>query len=38
LEEIAYNNGWINADLLRKIAAPMLKNQYGQYLIKLIEK
>lgn len=38
LEEIAYTNGWINADLLRKIAAPMLKNQYGQYLIKLIEK
>ncbi|MDD4821555.1 MAG: glucose-1-phosphate thymidylyltransferase RfbA [Bacteroidales bacterium] len=38
LEEIAYNNGWITADTLRKVAAPMLKNQYGQYLIKLIEK
>lgn len=38
LEEIAYSNGWITADTLRKIAAPMLKNQYGQYLIKLIEK
>ncbi len=32
LEEIAFNNGWINADKLREIAKPMIKNQYGQYL------
>jgi glucose-1-phosphate thymidylyltransferase len=32
LEEIAFNNGWINAEKLREIAKPMIKNQYGQYL------
>lgn len=37
LEEIAYKNGWITAAQLREIATPMLKNNYGQYLIKLIE-
>lgn len=36
-EEIAYKNGWITAAQLREIATPMLKNDYGQYLIKLIE-
>ena len=36
LEGIAYNNGWISADRLREIAAPMLKNQYGQYLMKML--
>jgi len=36
LEEIAYVNGWVSADRLREIARPMLKNQYGQYLMKLI--
>lgn len=37
LEGIAYSNGWIDDDQMRKLAAPMLKNQYGQYLLKLIE-
>ncbi len=37
LEEIAFRKGWIDADRLRKIAAPMAKNQYGQYLLKLAE-
>ena len=35
LEGIAYRNGWISADRLREIAKPMLKNQYGQYLMKV---
>ena len=35
LEEIAFENGWITAERLREIAAPMLKNQYGQYLLAL---
>ena len=35
LEEIAFQNGWISAAKLRELAGPMLKNQYGQYLIKL---
>ena len=38
LEEIAYHNGWITADKLRKLAQPMIKNQYGQYLMKLSEE
>ena len=33
LEEIAFKNGWISADKLRVLAAPMSKNQYGQYLL-----
>ena len=37
LEGIAYDNGWIDADRLRSIAAPMAKNQYGQYLLKKAE-
>jgi glucose-1-phosphate thymidylyltransferase len=37
LEEIGYRNGWITAEQLQKIAQPMLKNQYGQYLLKLIK-
>ena len=36
LEEIAYTNGWIDAERLREVAAPMAKNQYGQYLLGLI--
>ena len=36
LEGIAYRNGWITADKLRALAEPMLRNQYGQYLIKLL--
>ncbi len=35
-EEIAFGQGWINADQLRKIAQPLAKNAYGQYLLKLI--
>ena len=35
LEEIAYRNGWITADKLRELAKPMLKNQYGEYLVNL---
>ena len=37
LEEIAYHNGWISAAKLREVAQPMLKNQYGQYLMKILE-
>lgn len=37
LEEIAYNNGWITKEQLKQLAQPMLKNQYGQYLLKLAE-
>jgi len=36
LEAIAYENGWISADRIRQIAAPMSKNQYGQYLLKML--
>jgi len=35
IEEIAYEKGWISKEKLQKIAAPMAKNQYGQYLLKL---
>lgn len=38
LEEIAYRKGWINDDKLRELAQPMIKNQYGQYLLKLIKE
>ena len=37
LEEIAYRKGWISADKLREVAKPMIKNQYGQYLLSLID-
>ena len=37
LEEIAWNNGWITDENLKRIAEPMKKNQYGQYLLQLIE-
>lgn len=33
LEEIAYNQGWIDKEQLKKLAEPMLKNGYGQYLM-----
>jgi len=36
LEEIAFRQGWIDAAHLRALAEPMAKNQYGQYLLKLI--
>lgn len=37
LEEIAYVNGWISEEKMRETALPMLKNQYGQYLLKVID-
>ena len=37
LEEIAYKQGWINKEQLLKLAQPMIKNGYGQYLIHLAE-
>ncbi|MCD8264412.1 MAG: glucose-1-phosphate thymidylyltransferase RfbA [Tannerellaceae bacterium] len=37
LEEIAYHNKWIDAEKLRRLAQLMAKNQYGQYLLKLIK-
>lgn len=38
LEGIAYRHGWISREKMQEIAAPMLKNQYGQYLIKVIDE
>ncbi len=37
LEEIAYKQGWINKEQLAGLAKPMLKNQYGQYLLQIID-
>ena len=36
LEEIAFRSGWISAEQLQKLAQPMLKNGYGQYLLKVL--
>ncbi|MBP3243944.1 MAG: glucose-1-phosphate thymidylyltransferase RfbA [Bacteroidaceae bacterium] len=38
LEGIAFRKGWIDADKMRELAKPMLKNQYGQYLLKVIDE
>lgn len=38
LEEIAFRKGWISADKLRQLAAPMERNQYGQYLLGLLDQ
>nr|WP_122120624.1 glucose-1-phosphate thymidylyltransferase RfbA [Alistipes megaguti] len=38
LESIAFRMGWISADKLRKLARPMSKNQYGQYLLKVADE
>lgn len=38
LEALAYGKGWIDAEKMRELAAPMLKNQYGQYLMKVVEE
>ena len=38
LEGIAYRQGWITEERMRQNAQPMLKNQYGQYLLKVIEE
>lgn len=37
LEEIAFRNGWINEQQLKAAAQPMIKNQYGQYLLNLLK-
>jgi glucose-1-phosphate thymidylyltransferase len=37
-EEIAYNNGFINAEQLHKLAQPLAKNGYGQYLLRLLKE
>ena len=36
IEEIAWRNGWISADQVRDLARPIQKNQYGQYLLRLV--
>lgn len=37
LEGIAYSRGWITEERMHELAKPMLKNQYGQYLLKVID-
>ena len=37
IEEIAYNNGWITAEQVEKIAAPLLKSSYGRYLYEVVD-
>ena len=37
LEEIAWRNGWLSTEQLRTLAQPMAKNEYGQYLLRLID-
>ena len=38
LEEIAWRNGWLSDEKLEELAHPMAKNQYGQYLLRLLKK
>lgn len=38
LEGIAYRQGWISKEKLREVATPMIKNEYGRYLIKVVEE
>lgn len=38
LKGIAYRKGWIDEDKMRELAQPMLKNQYGQYLLRVIDE
>jgi len=38
LEGIAYRNEWITEEKMRELAKPMLKNQYGQYLLRVIDE
>ena len=38
LEEIAFRQGWITPEKMRELAKPMIKNQYGQYLLKVIDE
>ncbi|EIC13987.1 glucose-1-phosphate thymidylyltransferase RfbA [Kingella kingae] len=37
LEEIAWRNGWLSSDQIRALAEPMKKNEYGQYLLRLVQ-
>ena len=38
LEGIAYRQGWITAEKMRELAQPMIKNQYGQYLLRVVDE
>ena len=38
LEGIAYRQGWIDSDTLRENAQPMLKNDYGKYLLSILDE
>ena len=38
LEGIAYRKGWITAERMKELALPMIKNQYGQYLMRVVEE
>ena len=38
LESIAFDQGWITAEKMEELAQPMIKNQYGQYLIKTVNE
>ena len=38
LEGIAYRQGWITTEKMRNLAQPMIKNQYGQYLLRVIDE
>ena len=38
MEAIAYRKGWITEERMRELAKLMLKNQYGQYLLKVIDE
>lgn len=38
LEGIAFRQGWITADKMRELAQPMIKNQYGQYLLRVVDE
>ena len=38
LEGIAYRKGWISAERMKELAQPMIKNQYGQYLLQVVEE
>ncbi len=38
LEGIAYRNGWIDEQKMKELAQPMIKNQYGQYLLKVVDE
>ena len=38
LEGIAYRQGWISEEKMRRLAEPMIRNQYGQYLLKVIDE